>query len=407
MQSGPEAKRFLIVNPDIGGGKTVFTQIISEELKDQGAEVEVFYFSRGNPITRLARFGLNEWYKRSAKPGYLERKFHSDEVRAGNGRASKLLNHQALRKAAREKREIVSVSAIAARGAPYRSSVMGDVHPEISAADANTTAYVTLPEAEEALIKDDKIKDVKVTGFLVPPILREQDKKRGNERLDKFEKYVDGEPTVDNPLRLTFMTTGQYQHLDYLKTHVLKDPIIQEWIQQGKVKLTVYMWKSKLKAYEVYKHAKNLKLDAELTSEYDPESEAGVQVFSHHNPIKATETSFQIVNDTDIVLSVMAERVGWTRYVPTIALDPGEVNNNMIENTQWARSPGLIGPQSEEENIGQTIREQLSDPYSRLRNYYSIGDAVRFYYTEVVGDKKFDVFNGANNIAAHLVSKTG
>jgi hypothetical protein len=394
-----------IFDPRVGGGKTAFAQMVAGELQRRDVDVKVFPFSKGNVVTRAVRLPLNAWYSKSGTPGALEKRFHSDEIRSADGIALRLLNREALHKARREGREIVSVSAIAGRGAPHRSSVMGDVPPEVSAADANTTAYVTLPEAETTLREKGSLSEVKVTGFLVPHILRENDQTRRNERLSKFEK---GEPTADDPLRLTFMTTGQYQHIDYLKEHVLEDPLIQQWIKEGKVKMTIYMWKSKVKAYGVYKKAKELGLDTVLTSKYDPESEAGVQVFSRHDPVTATETSFQIANDADILLSVMGERVGWTRYVPTIALDPGEVNKNMIENTQWAQEVGLVGPQSELDNLGKIISDQLEDPHSRLRNYYTFGEAVTKAVAGQVHDNSFDVFNGAGNIAdALLLTKTG
>jgi hypothetical protein len=232
-----------------------------------------------------------------------------------------------------------------------RTVVEIDTKVEPAIAHRRTQALVPLPETADelrAIGRDRGIKqDIEVIGFLVPEELK--DPLRKQRRIETFSQK---EPTKENPLRVAFMTTGQFAHQDILTFQMLHDPQISEWIKNGQMKLDIYMWNSNERAAEVAKIANYRNLQAIITQNYQPYAEYNTQVFHNDDPLTAVRGAIHMGFQADVVISALAERVGWSLEVPFISLPPVGSNTKMLANTYWAERFGLSTPYAEVEGHG-------------------------------------------------------
>lgn len=395
MSLDTERRPVVIGGHNIGQGTKMFVASLVPEFL--GKDVPVIIHNPTGVDRRM--WGLMQTgYRLARYPGPARWLFYGD-ARGKAGLVTQLSNREFLASLKGDE-HIVSVHGAFGTGTD-RSVTCGDVFPDPLAADAGTTVYVPLPATKGVLKEMGEPKKIEVAGFIVPKIL--QDHQRAAERQMKF---AIGEPDSDDPLQIAFLTTGQFAHMSYLHDSILEDPLIGEWIRGRKAQLTVYTYNDVSHAKKVYAHADMLGLEPVLTTRYEPSNEHGVQVFYNHDSMQAVEDSILAASNSDIVVSELAERVGWTGSVPIIGLIPDRRNRKKVNNTEWARSLSLIGPEAELANFGKTVQDQLKNPGSRLRTHSEVVEYAQAEVTEVAAEQ-FELFNGAATIAERVLVSSG
>lgn len=209
MASNPENQQVILGGHYVGQGTSTFKYGLEQEFLSQQADVTVHNLRNGSPRAMATWMGIRAGYRLAPYVDSVRRKLYSDGQRQAG-----ILTDYANRgffSDLRGDEKIVAVHGLYGIGR-NRHQVGGDVYPE-TFVDGKTISYVTLPQTRELLEEKShkKPKAIEIVGFMVPSEL--QNLQRREERQKKFAM---GEPTTEDPLRIAFMTTGQFNNMDYL-----------------------------------------------------------------------------------------------------------------------------------------------------------------------------------------------
>jgi len=401
MSSNPENAQVTIGGHFVGQGTSIFRYALESEFRDQGADVTIHNLRDGSPIAMTTWMAIREGYRVAPHNGLVRSALYSD----GQRRAGALTTsaNRGFFSGFTGDEKIVAVHGMYGIGRD-RYLAGGDVYPE-TFVDGRTTSYVTLPQTRDLLNEksSEKPKAIEVVGFMVPSQLRSEKR-----RADRQEKFALGEPTDDNPLRIAFMTTGQFNNMDYLHDTLMKDPLITRWIKEGRAQLDIYLWNSLTHALDTYSRAKIAGLKPVMREKYHPKFDEGhgVQIFSNPFRVKAIEGAVQMGYANDILFSIAAEKMPWFSELPGIGLPIVAQNNKMAMNTQWAQEMGLIGPDSELASPGEVILDQLRSPQSRFRTQYERVADGNTKVAQEVGNQNFELFSAARQIPQRVLGAT-
>lgn len=248
-----------------------------------------------------------------------------------------------------------------------RDVVEIDTQIEPSIAAPRTRAFVPLPQTASQLLEISQAKGIKdqeieVVGFLVPDELKDIDRKK--ERMTTLSQKS---PTVDRPVRLALMTTGQFLHQEVF-AKILQDESVQKGIKDRTIGIDVYMWNSKQKAADTAAITQALGYETDVNTTFNAESEYPVQIFYHPNTRIAVETSMLVGKRADIVVSALAERVGWALHVPFVGLNGGG-NQKMRSNLLWANKQGLAVPLHLDQPFGDLLTSFFDNGKNNIRRH--------------------------------------
>jgi hypothetical protein len=346
--------------------------------------------SDGNLLTRTIWKLADRTYRQNGTPSSRQSRY---DARREEGIAEwklRIANRELLRVLKESERPFVSMHGLFGYGAD-RTVVEIDRKVESMIAAPRTRALVPLPETADELreigrqrgIKDQEIE---VVGFLVPDVLKDEERKRRRQ-----ETLAQQAPTRDNPLRLAFMTTGQFAHQEIFTKHILGDKYVSDGIRNGTVSVDVYMWNSSEQAESIGHFVKdNLGLEATVNSEYAAHPSDVVQIFYNPDTQKAVECSMHMAAAADIVVSPIAERVGWTLEVPFIALPIVGSNRKMASNTEWVTSNGLAIPYDPRQTFGDVVRYYVGLRRGAAQRHAERAQEVKdaFKYGDLIGGAK-------------------
>ncbi len=313
MRIHPEAG-VVVGLTNAGQGKRTFWHSIephlaNSETNPNGVAVQVIGQEDGGLLTRGVWTGIGSIYKHAGREGRFQDWYGRKRVSGTKGSGGQMLTSLANRELVRvlpSDKPFLTLHGLWGKGAD-RFYAEGDVWPEVLAADPKTIAFVPLEETKSTLSEMGDTGEIVVAGFIVPNTLLDPERRR--ERLDKFSEAG---PDPENPLRIAYLMTGQIAHMEPLHRNVLEDPIVRQWISEGRLKLDIYMWNGKKQSGEVYRHAKALGYDPTIVTKYRPDLTTGVQIFYNSDPDEAVSTSIAMANAADLIVTPLGERVGWS-----------------------------------------------------------------------------------------------
>lgn len=396
--------------PGVGNGKltgliAVEQALRNPEINPEGIEIVRLDPSKSRLSTQLQWAAVRRiMYERSADE---KRQESNRKIREGSqgpvmrrvmdiSLAS--LNHElrsALSRAARAGDPFVFASAHGMYG-PQDSMFfeIDAVAPERYAV-GRKLIFAPTPEVRDAYVEDlhHPAEQIATTGHILPEELVDADgRARGRER--RITMFSREEPTTENPLRIAFMMTGQLAHMQDLRT-LLSDEMIGEWVKEGKAKIDVYLWNGKRQAQEIKQYAQTLGLDPQMTTQYDPDFQTGVQLFWNKDPDTAVEKKFAMAGRADYLIAPPAEYVGWFAAIPGDVLAPIGGNRKMETNREWLSAQHLID--EEPGTFGQKIKRLFSTDGAPIESFYRESDRI----AREVG------LDGAKKIARRVLAQVG
>lgn len=304
-------------------------------------ETQIITPSDGNFVTRALWRTAHGLYVANGIPGPHQARYDAKRSEGIDGWKTQLVNRELVTRLDQTGAQLLSMHGLFGYGAE-RTVLEIDRIVEPSIAAPRTRALVPLPETAldlQTLGNNRGIigQEIAVVGFLVPEELKDDRRK-----LRRIETFSQEQPSRENPVRIAFMTTGQFGHQDILRNQILGDEVIRRWIHEGRMNLDIYMWNSKHHAKNIGNYAENLRLETRVTDHYLNDNAPGVQVFYNQDLMVAVRGSISMASEADIAVSAIAERVGWTLELPFVALPPVGTNRKMAGNLKWANENGLI-----------------------------------------------------------------
>lgn len=340
----------------VGGGHRTFSYAVRSSLPPE-IKIRVINPREQGTLPTQAIWEAFGWvYEFGGKGGSYQRVY--EQLRGNSGDASLLLTLARLETkwALRDFGGVILADhAYASVGRGFL--LQGDVRAERPYADGKSKVLVPVEEAKRQLVEEFGHPEelVDVVGFFIPKALIDH-----KDRPSRLEKFKDGKVEVG------FFGTGAspVDHFRFLRSRLL--PGLAPLIRQGRARLTVYTWVNKGLGEEIERQAaEGFGLKTAVNGDGQIDGNWQVRVIWGTSPSAAVERSVAAATETDYLVTMLGERIGWAAILPIAALPP--INFNARANTEKAVAGGWVTPPAQTYHVSEFLAEELGNGASRIR----------------------------------------